>query len=87
VAIVTPSRKYSRKAIRLCLQGAAKNTTLQKSHYFQNNLIFLVNFSEIIQETFAINAANFGICTAHLYGTFEMQKNASHHMQEMSLIE
>jgi len=24
VAIVTPSRKYSRKAIRLCLQGAAK---------------------------------------------------------------
>ena len=27
-------------------------TPLQKSDYFQNNLIFLVNFSEVIRETF-----------------------------------
>jgi len=35
------------------VQGVAKITPpLQKSHYFQNNVIFLVNFSEVIRETF-----------------------------------
>jgi len=38
--------------LRMFIQGAAKNSPLQKSHYFQNNLIFFVNFSEIIRETF-----------------------------------
>jgi len=38
-----------------------KTPPLQKSHYFQNNIIFLVNFSEVIRETFAISAANFSI--------------------------
>ena len=33
------------------VQGVAKNTPLQKS-LFQTNLMFLVNFSEVIRETF-----------------------------------
>jgi len=49
----TWSVAYHHHHIRL-LQGAAKNIppSLQKSDYFQNNLIFLVNFSEVIRETF-----------------------------------
>jgi len=36
---------------RTDIQGAAKKHPLQKSHYFQINLIFLVKFSEVIRET------------------------------------
>ena len=37
--------------ITLYVQGAAKNTPT-KIHYFQNNLTFLVNFSEVTHEIF-----------------------------------
>jgi len=37
----------------LTVQGMLKKTSpLHKSHYFQNNLISLVNFSEVTRETF-----------------------------------
>ena len=40
---------------------AAKKHPLQKSHYFQNNLIFLVNFSEVLVRHFATSIENFSI--------------------------
>jgi len=44
------------------LQDAAKDTHplgLQKSHCFQNNLIFLVKFSEVIHETLVLQVLAF----------------------------
>jgi len=45
-------RTFTTVAFYVRIQGAAKNTPLQKSHYFQNNLIFGGDFLEVILETF-----------------------------------